>query len=699
MNRFLITICVSIALSATFLIPLKPLKAAPLIVANVPQNITWTNLVKCTVSGGILSKNAGLNDSPDAGANSLQQINSGDGYVEFSASGAAKNRYLGLTKNYAGVGYKSMNFALHLTTLAQGGGFIAEARENNVYKSGTTYTSGSIFRIAIEAGVVKFYRDGTVFYTSPTNPVYPLVVDTTLLDLNGEISNAVIANDTTTTPPPTVDTTSPVLSQISSSGISTSGASITWLTNEIADSQVDYGTTIGYGSVKTLATMTTGHQIDLTGLATNTTYNYRVKSKDASGNLATSGNYTFITGQLNNAGTVAGRLDDGLIHLPTNYSGWTPPAVGGDFTDSAYGTTITRLSNGQAQLAQGVHHEYATMSPFNSDNSRILLLGEDSGFYVVDRAGNIISSPSQTMMSGYNEPRWSTTNPNIFYYHSGNQIFTFDVATKQKSVVRAFTQFTAITFGGGESDISEDGNHLVIIGDKKLVGVYTISTNILSSTLDISTAGGFDYFDMTANNNVIVRWGLTGTGRFRGFELYDQNMNFMRQVITYAAHGDRGRDLNGDEVLFVLGSSDPAPPAGCENNGVEKIRLSDSRKTCIMPLDWYQEAHISANSNGRNPWVLVSVTDTNFGTADGTLPADWQSRWKVKYNEAILVKVDGSEVRHLAHHRTRVLDDYWFEPRAAISRDGIYAIYDSNFGIKPFAYYTDAFLLHLMNGQ
>lgn len=689
----------SIALSAIFLIPLKSLEAAPLIMANVPQNVTWTNLVKCTVSGVTLTKNSGINDSPDAGANSLQQINSGDGYVEFSASGAIKNRYLGLTQNYAGVSYKSINFALHLTTLAAGGGFIAEARENNVYRGGTIYNSGTIFRISIEGGVVKFYRDGTVFYTSQTKPNYPLVVDTTFLDLNGAISNTVIATGTTTPPPPPVDTTPPVISSISSSGISPTGATVTWVTNEAADSQVEYGTTTAYGSVKTIATMSTGHQIDITGLATNTTYNYRVKSKDAAGNLATSGNNTFTTGQLNNTGTVAGRLDDGFVHLPANYPDWTPPAVGGDFTDSAYGTTITRLSNGQSQLSQGVHHEYATMSPFNSDNSRILLLGEESGFYVVDRAGTIISSPTQTMVGGSNEPRWSTTNPNIFYFHTGNQILKFDVSTKQKSLVRAFTQFTSINFGGGESDISEDGNHLVIIGDKKLVGVYTISANSLGATLDISSAGGFDYFDMTANNNVIVRWGSTGTGRFKGFELYDQGMNFLRQVITYAAHGDRGRDLNGDEVLFVLGSSDPAPPAGCENNGVEKIRLSDSQKTCLLPLDWYQEVHISANSNGRNPWVLVSVTDIDFGTAAGTLPADWQSRWKVKYNEVLLVKVDGTEVRHLAHHRTRVLDDYWFEPRAAISRDGIYAIYDSNFGIKPSAYYTDAFLIHLMNGQ
>ena len=41
--------------------------------------------------------------------------------------------------------------------------------------------------------------------------------------------------------------------------------------------------------------MVTSHSASLSGLAANTLYHYRVKSRDAAGNLATSGDFTFTT--------------------------------------------------------------------------------------------------------------------------------------------------------------------------------------------------------------------------------------------------------------------------------------------------------------------------------------------------------------------------------------------------------------------
>jgi hypothetical protein len=55
--------------------------------------------------------------------------------------------------------------------------------------------------------------------------------------------------------------------------------------------------------------------------------------------------------------------------------------------------------------------------------------------------------------------------------------------------------------------------------------------------------------------------------------------------------------------------------------------------------------------------------------------------------------MDGTEVRRLAHHRSRRLDHYWHQPRAAISRDGKLAVFDSNFGANPIDEYSDVYLL------
>lgn len=382
------------------------------------------------------------------------------------------------------------------------------------------------------------------------------------------------------------------------------------------------------------------------------------------------------------------------LPIPKNYTNFTPPAVGESFKDSAFGTSITRLSNGAKQLNDAVHHEYATMSPFNSDNSRILLLTDKDGFMVVDFNGKITASTPEVNIGGRMEPRWSLDEPNIFYFHDENHLMAFDVETRQKKIIHTFSQFKSINFGGGESDISEDGDHLIIVGDESQVGVYSIRKNQLGSTLKLK-GKTFDYFDLTPDNNVIARWGATGKDRFQGFELFDRQMKFKRQIVTFGAHADRARDLNGEEVLVMLASNDPAPAKGCESNGIEKIRLSDSKKTCLLPLNWNSEVHISAN--GRNPWVLVSTTDNRTGTANppAQLFPDWKNRWMKNYNELILVRMDGSVIRSLAHHRSRSMDNYWHTPRAAISRDGAYAVFDSNFGIQPIPNYTDTYLVIL----
>ncbi len=93
----------------------------------------------------------------------------------------------------------------------------------------------------------------------------------------------------------TADATAPLISAVATSNITATGARVTWTTNENSDSVVEYGTAVSYGANQSNASAVTAHQIDLTGLAPNTLYHYRVKSKDPSNNQATSGDFTFTT--------------------------------------------------------------------------------------------------------------------------------------------------------------------------------------------------------------------------------------------------------------------------------------------------------------------------------------------------------------------------------------------------------------------
>ncbi len=111
----------------------------------------------------------------------------------------------------------------------------------------------------------------------------------------------------------TASSTPPVISNVTASNITSSGATIGWTTNVAADSQVEYGTTASYGqSTAVNANLVTSHSMGLTGLTASTLYHYRVKSKDASGNLATSGDSTLTTA----ASSGSGRI---IQANPTNY--------------------------------------------------------------------------------------------------------------------------------------------------------------------------------------------------------------------------------------------------------------------------------------------------------------------------------------------------------------------------------------------
>jgi hypothetical protein len=137
----------------------------------------------------------------------------------------------------------------------------------------------------------------------------------------------------------------PVISAILASGISQTGATITWTTNLTSDSQVVYGLTTAYGSSSTLnSTLVTSHSVSLSGLSPGTVYHYSVYSRSGAGVLSTSADSTFTTQSAPD--TTAPNVS---ITSPTagTYSGTitlsataSDPVVAGQVTSGLFSVTI-----------------------------------------------------------------------------------------------------------------------------------------------------------------------------------------------------------------------------------------------------------------------------------------------------------------------------------------------------------------------
>jgi len=382
------------------------------------------------------------------------------------------------------------------------------------------------------------------------------------------------------------------------------------------------------------------------------------------------------------AGQTFAAINDNSVHFPLVYQTMQPPASGSAYTDPVFGTSITRITNAMSTdnadtggKLTWIVNEYSTASPFNNDNSRLILVHQ-SYFSLYDGSGTFLGNLPLEINSS-SEPRWSRKDNSTLYYHRGNQLKSYDVSIGSMTVVHTFGEYSSIA-GNGEMDISQDGDHFVLVGDSRYVFVYAISTDRKLASLDTG-GNGFDSVYITPNNNVTITWLQAGiSSRYTGIEMFDSNMNFLRQVAHAGGHMHMSRDLNGDEVLIWTNSNDPQP--ACGQNAIVKIRLADGAQTCLLSLDWSLAVHITAADD---TWAFVET----YNPSDVIPPSGWYPYT----NELLQIKLDGSEVRRLAHHRSRPLNSYNYMPKLTASRDGTRLVYASNYSLQSILGYSNEY--------
>lgn len=219
----------------------------------------------------------------------------------------------------------------------------------------------------------------------------------------------------------TNDFTPPIFSGISVRTQPTS-VDIIWTTDKIADSQVEYGLTTAYGTSTLLdSTPTTRHVITILGLAPQTAYNFRVRSRGNNAVLGTSANQTFTTSQAGDA-TPPAISDVVVSSLSLNSASinWVTDEPATSFVD--YGTTVDLGSSSGSSvsasahsvtldgLAGGAQYYFRVRSADAAGNSSVD--NNDGDFYTfvtaADGGAPTISNPDDIISMNAFRVVWST---------------------------------------------------------------------------------------------------------------------------------------------------------------------------------------------------------------------------------------------------------------------------------------------------
>ncbi|HUI49197.1 MAG TPA: lysyl oxidase family protein, partial [Acidimicrobiia bacterium] len=170
-----------------------------------------------------------------------------------------------------------------------------------LYAVGSDYDSAKARTLASDQTMVHQFLDtatGDAYWTQAlTGDGGPVDSQITLADTapttdRWNLAGIEVVRPISVPPPPP---TAPVISGVAVANVTSSGATVTWTTDQVATSQVLFGTTASYGSATTLDPVgVLTHTKAITGLNPSTTYHFAATSVNGAG-PATSGDFTFTT--------------------------------------------------------------------------------------------------------------------------------------------------------------------------------------------------------------------------------------------------------------------------------------------------------------------------------------------------------------------------------------------------------------------
>lgn len=164
----------------------RTFKIKPKSTNNSSYNICWDDIVGLQANGNSLKK-TNTTSWWNSGAASMGKLPSGkNGWIEMTVSETNTYRMFGLSQTNVNATWDSIEYNFYLMI----GGNI-KIYEKGVFKTnGGTYKIGDRIKVERSGNKILYKKNGTVIYSSTTNPNVSLIADVSMYTPNGTITNA-----------------------------------------------------------------------------------------------------------------------------------------------------------------------------------------------------------------------------------------------------------------------------------------------------------------------------------------------------------------------------------------------------------------------------------------------------------------------------------------------------------------------------
>jgi uncharacterized protein (TIGR03437 family) len=433
--------------------------------------------------------------------------------------------------------------------------------------------------------------------------------------------------------------------------------------------------------------------------------------------------FSYLNGP-NGCSAVPGLLDRPLCIVPGEKPGgnFTPPAAGASYLDPNFGGRVSVLTGPET------FHGYSSPSAISPGNKYVLVF-DASGSHILDlKTGAVVIKDPGVPNEG---AIWDGRSDSVMYSLGGSgrpsSIMKYDLQTRKTTVLADFSKapynFKAITSGGtgeGSKDnwlpfsapaeqqvcaYSVDDNK-AYCADLKSVsgGPYTIDFPTMARGVDhatgkrfLVTVGSPSMLVFTVNKNS-GRLDLETRGPERiSFFTPPGNGNGIcdpGEACVGGSHSDLFEDSAGDQYMLI-GQELQSP---CEASLVSFRLNAGTRMGLPVELGGGMRRIMGMfRCGGQDPWVDLHigcarfsphcVVSTTYGGFNQTRdPNNTSAIVRSPFlSEVFVVRDNGAEIRRLAQDRSvqfknELSGGYWSTPRACISGDGAYVVFDSNFG-------------------